>query len=385
MTIAIERPVYVDGQVLGASDLQQSLDYVRDENARHERYLHSWGIAEGLDVLSQGDDYVLQPGFAIDSSGAPIVVSEAVVLERQQIKEEALLSGGDNGFFPMFIVRAEAESDGGQMMGRRPGAAATRRSESFAVRFRRIATGWDENQTSPPVAEGPEDADESNRVVLIGFVHWSDADGGNVIGFQRRYESFVPRYAGVRADEVLARGGLLTLRTRRTGQSDAPMVVVDDHNKQKSFVLGLDDGTGRVNEVFSIDSKGNVIAKGDIKAEGSLTGTIESGDTRIESGLVIDGMTLPLPMGITEEKVQDGNVALHITVTPHIDAETSPEPSNQLFQPIVTKCFVDADRIVHCTIRWFKIGGNESDIVNVAGTVSYLVIAAVTAPAEASS
>src|SRR5688500_16221366 len=110
MATTIERPIYFEGQILGANDLQRSLDYSRDENARHERYLHSWGIADGLDVTKQGDDFVLQPGFAIDSSGAPIVVSDPVILDKQQLRDDALLSGSDNGFFPVFVVRAESES-----------------------------------------------------------------------------------------------------------------------------------------------------------------------------------------------------------------------------------------------------------------------------------
>ena len=44
----IERPVYYEGQYLGAADLQVGLDYLRGQEARHLRTAHTWGILEGL-------------------------------------------------------------------------------------------------------------------------------------------------------------------------------------------------------------------------------------------------------------------------------------------------------------------------------------------------
>lgn len=387
MATTIERPVYFEGQILGANDLQQSLDYSRDENARHERYLHSWGIAEGLDVKQRADDFVLEPGFAIDSSGAPIVVPESVVLDRQQLIDEALLSGSDEGRFPVFVARAESDQTGGQEVGRCSSGAATRRSESFAVRFRRIATGWDQDagQAPPAVTDGPDDARESSRVVLIGFVQWTNEDGGQIVGFSRRDKDIIPRYAGVRADEILGRGGTLTLRSRKPALTDAPMVIVDHHDENRTFVLGLDDGKGSINEVLTVDAKGNVKAKGNIQADGSLTGSIKSGDVLVESGLAVDGVTLPLPSGIDEAQVLDGSVVVHITVTPRIDFEdapkttTTPPVPDPSFLPVIVECSTDDQRIVRCTIRWFKIGGSEADVFDVAGAVSYMVIATVAA------
>ena len=50
-----ERPAFFEGQILAAADLTSAVDYGRAEVARHERYLHDWGIAEGLE-LTQGQD-----------------------------------------------------------------------------------------------------------------------------------------------------------------------------------------------------------------------------------------------------------------------------------------------------------------------------------------
>ena len=280
----IERPIYYEGQILAANDLAQGLDYARDQDARHERYLHTWGIAEGLSVVQRGDDFILQPGFAVDSSGATIVVPTATVLDPQRLKDDALLSSDDAGHFPVFVSRTEGQSSTTREVGGCASAESTRREESYAIRYRRIATGWDEKQEGPPVSEGPEDREESDRAVLIGFLEWTNEDNGKIVDFARRNGAIGPRYAGVRADELLGRGGTLTVRSRAAKTADAPMVVVDEHSDKKTFVFGLDDGDGRINEVFTVDKKGNVKAKGDITADARSTGRFVPVRFRLNQG-----------------------------------------------------------------------------------------------------
>ena len=50
MSDQIARPVFYEGQILGAVDLQAAVEYSRGQEARHERYLHTWGIASGLEL-----------------------------------------------------------------------------------------------------------------------------------------------------------------------------------------------------------------------------------------------------------------------------------------------------------------------------------------------
>jgi hypothetical protein len=83
MTTRIERPVFFDSQILGAADLTGGIEYHRGQTARHNRYLHLWGIADGLEAeakpASDGGDYVeiwIDPGMAIDTSGREIVLAE---------------------------------------------------------------------------------------------------------------------------------------------------------------------------------------------------------------------------------------------------------------------------------------------------------------------
>ena len=67
----IERPIFYDGQILDASDLGDSVDYARDQIARHERYGHSWGIyfGFGLKFDSAAGTVTVAAGMAIDGRG----------------------------------------------------------------------------------------------------------------------------------------------------------------------------------------------------------------------------------------------------------------------------------------------------------------------------
>src|SRR4051812_1195167 len=86
MADLIERPIFYEGQILAPDDLGGSLEDARDQLARHERYLHLWGIATGLELVTEpkttaeGDSYkavTVNPGAAIDPSGREIVVPTA--------------------------------------------------------------------------------------------------------------------------------------------------------------------------------------------------------------------------------------------------------------------------------------------------------------------
>ena len=48
MAAIIERPTFYEGQILAGADLNAAVDHARGQLARHERYLHLWGVAEGL-------------------------------------------------------------------------------------------------------------------------------------------------------------------------------------------------------------------------------------------------------------------------------------------------------------------------------------------------
>ena len=220
-------------------------------------------------------------------------------------------------------------------------------------------------------------------MVLVGFVKWSKEGSpkGSIVAFHRRdgNAGIGPRYAGVAADEVVARGGELVVRSSSAGQLDAAAIVVGDHDSgkdEKAFRIGLDDGAGGINTLLTVDPKGNLHLKGNLQADGAIKGQIRSGEVAIESGIAHDGLTVPLPAGIDAERVKNGDVVVHTVVTPRVDAGADPGLDSYL--PTVTECDVDEERVVRCTIRWFK-PAVAKEMVVVAGAVNYTIMASVSA------
>ncbi|RYG25134.1 hypothetical protein EON82_08250 [bacterium] len=75
-----DRPTFFEGQYLGAADLEDLVQYSQSRDARHWLGGHTWGIAIGLEITEVAikgaearTDLYLQPGFAWDGFGRPIV------------------------------------------------------------------------------------------------------------------------------------------------------------------------------------------------------------------------------------------------------------------------------------------------------------------------
>lgn len=381
MTSTVRRPTFYEGQILSSVDLSRSVDFSREQDARHERYLHSWGLAEGLEGKEQNGEWFLTPGFAVDSAGAHIVVTDALRLDAEQLNDDALPKERDSDkFFPVFLVRTESRGEEDPLSSRCGAPGASRLSEGAAVRFRSFATGWDE-QTPAEIADGPGERPDPTRVVLVGFVQWKHVPNtkGKITNFTRRDPSsgIGPRYVGTAADEVVAQGGELALWSKRKKQVASPAVIIGDHRTnedQQALRLGLDDGKGNINNLLTVDPKGNLWLKGNLTAEGTLSGKLKKGDVSIESGIAGDGMTLPLPPGITSEQIANGDVVLHVSVTPRLDRLVDPVNITPEHVPIVTECQADDNLLVKCVIKWVNLG-ELAQQVDVAGSVDYTIIA----------
>jgi hypothetical protein len=78
----LERPAFFDGQRLGPDDLEAVSRYHRELRWLHNRSLHSWGIAVGLNVTgARGDRQVtVTPGYALDCDGHDLVLTRAATL-----------------------------------------------------------------------------------------------------------------------------------------------------------------------------------------------------------------------------------------------------------------------------------------------------------------
>jgi len=75
-----KRPHYFDGMILTARDLRDEQAYYAKKNKTRNRCLYGYGVACGLEVLTEGMTLFLHPGFALDPCGNEIVVREMVEL-----------------------------------------------------------------------------------------------------------------------------------------------------------------------------------------------------------------------------------------------------------------------------------------------------------------
>src|SRR5689334_10203964 len=87
----IERLQFFDGQRLFAEDLQGLEQQHRELRWLHNQSLHQPGVASGYAVSgNKGDREVsIQPGYAIDSDGREIVLTEGEVLPVPPVRGDA--------------------------------------------------------------------------------------------------------------------------------------------------------------------------------------------------------------------------------------------------------------------------------------------------------
>lgn len=99
-----ERPVFYEEQYLGAEDLNAAVEFTRQPQARHNLGGHIWGIVMGLQLIektvqtSSNDevDVFVQPGYAWDGFGRPIVVLAPARLPKELFSRLQYDPGTDN-------------------------------------------------------------------------------------------------------------------------------------------------------------------------------------------------------------------------------------------------------------------------------------------------
>ncbi|MFI7124734.1 hypothetical protein ACIBQ1_03520 [Nonomuraea sp. NPDC050153] len=381
MSVQPDRPVFTESQVLAAADLTLTVDHAAAAQARHERTLHTWGIAAGLRLVPAretppggGTAFVrvsLDPGLAIDGTGRQIVVAAAQQLDEglfEQVNGTAVTPGNRTTWFPVFLTGRDQDppaSGGTTSLACGGQTAATRVVEGFEIGFGRAGDEQDLDRADvPPIDEGPGRPGSTPWRVLLGFVQWNpDIHQFNDVCTTANGVSV--RYAGALADEVAARSGRLELRSRAVPALGTPAAVVDEQDGGRMY-FGLHDGQGNVTPLLTVTGTGDVTATGTIR--GRLT---DFGGVLVQSGRATDGMVLPLPDGITADEVSSGKVVLHTVVVPHVPPSAA--PGTKVFW-IPARCDVDADRRLHCQVTWFG-GFTAADRETLPASCDYVVLA----------
>ena len=379
-----QRPTFFEGQIVAATDLNGVVETARAERSRHERYMHTWGIAEGLELSTQarqtstGEDYVevnIEPGLATDGTGRHLLVPSKIRLSEGRFKDQSVETNDPEAFYPVFLIGRDAEpaaSDAPLLACST--TAPTRVDEVTDYTFGRVDSTQDpDNEEVDSVSAGPGgDGSSDPWKVLIGFVQWNtDIDRFNDIATS--YNGVSRVFAGVRADQVVARGGTLALRSKEDGDDGAPIVEIDA-NDDPELRFGLQKASGGMTKLMTVN------ANGDLHVEGKITGAI-AGGTQMLLGSVSDGALVPLMTGITQEKLDSGEVTIQVSVTPRYGTPALPIPAGAAAgtrwfgRPL--ECRVDGRR-VYSRMRWEAIepdGSLADDPVDLPSVANFTLIA----------
>lgn len=373
MAEPILRPRYFEGQVLGAADLEAGLAYTRGRQARHDRLAHSWGIVEGLALTSTpatsdaGDAYVtatLGAGVAVDGNGREIVVAADQVLSHELFVQLNVHTSGapPETWYPVFLVGLdEPASEQRAFLGAcAPAGESSRIREGFELSFGRPGDerGLEDQSVIDLADEGTAAAADRRWRVLVGYVQWAPAvAGGRFAAVTDEHDGIGRRYAGVRADEVAARGNGLVFRNGDAGEAGSPVVQIETTDEGGELSFGLDNGSGSVTKLFTVN------AKGDVGAKGKLTGALATGTIQMESGEIFDGATPPLPSTVTQKQIDDGDAVVHIQLVPRPSGRFPPnEPagSTRVWVSFPLLCELDADGRVSSVVRWQYLSGGTA-------------------------
>jgi hypothetical protein len=356
----IARPTFYEGEILPAADLGATVDYGRNQMARHARYAHRWGIVSGLELVASpaqtaaGQPYAaltVNAGVAIDGTGREIVVPSSVELDPASFRSQINPQTDPSVLYPVFLTGLDRPAPvSANLTGACNGSQPTRMQENYDIAF---GTPGSElhvaDQLPLAVTAGPDDGIAGTWDVLLGFVTWNvntslflgSSDTNPLTGVGRLY-------AGVNAAEIVSTSGSLLLATHPAtfrGQNSIMAVQIQEANNDGQLVFGKLNPDGSIAPVLTVKSTGDVVAAGQI------SGAVTPGSVQVQSGVAFDGMTLRLPLGIDPADVAAGRVTLHFHTSPRWTSCTRPLqrrignrfPSNVMSTPTRGRCIAGSD------------------------------------------
>jgi len=363
MSATIDRPVFFNGKILGAADLTATVDYPRNQMARHSRYVHSWGIVTGLELTA---DYKVTVGIAIDGTGREVVVPAQVPLPPFDIASTGLPSAT---LYPVYLSGVDqAAAPSSSLTGACGSAQSSSTTETYQITFgspgSELAVA---EQTPPAITDGTDDGISGTWLILLGFVTWQSGNFTSVANTNPA-NNVGRQYVGVNAAQVISGSGVLLLATDAAGApaSNAVMAVkISETPPQLQF--------GKLNADGSVTPGLTVSANGDVVATGKVSGTSIPVKVQVQSGIACDGMILPLPLGI-----DPSNTEVYVQVSARIDLNTQP-PSGMGTSALAFpyECTVDpATRRVSCRMQWWDTTSWAAGPVIAPAPCDYLIVAA---------
>lgn len=276
-----QRPQFYENEYLGAEDLNAAVEYNRLQQERHALGAHTWGIAMGLQLKEKAQlggtgqvDTYIQPGYAWDGFGRPIVVLAPYKIPAGLFSSIPYNGGTPGGqLVAVWLRYNEIETQGPH-----PGFAVcdpadqfARVQESFQIEVGDRRNNSDKrdpvviagrsvdallafqtfDSNDPPIPDGsipyqtfPDDNPNALWLIPLGFIHWKPnqtaGQPGNFVALsndERKQSRMFRQYIGVVAEGVQAADGIIRMRSR----------MVDDSSSVWSDDLVWVEGDLRVN------------------------------------------------------------------------------------------------------------------------------------------
>ena len=389
MNTPVIRDLFSEGLILSAAQLQGLSEQPRARSERHNNTVHRWGIAKGLTLRSAlaedtfGNAYVrvfLEPGLAIDGHGREVLLTDEVELNAARFQLTIGNGVAEDTDYPVFIVSEYHPIDGQStaMTGCMQGTSPQQVEERVGLRFGQPGDETLEQQ-APVLSADPSPAQGSTDwLIFVGYVNWTVAAKAfaEPTEITKQKATQMRPAVGVNATTVAGNDATVQIQPKGDLLAGDTVLQVNQTANGPELCFGTFTGPGKpVDPLLKINAKGDVVAKG------ALTGKQTGNSVQMESGIASDGMILPLPPGVTQQQVDDGDATLHIQVTPRIAPEYAPDGVRE-YAAWIQECRVDADRRVRCRLVWVSLplGPNPQAIGTTMfsgpGAVDFIVTAA---------
>lgn len=331
-----DRPVFSQGQYIGAADLNGIVDYARDGQRRLQLSGLTWGIAVGLDLIELpaaggGVEMWIEPGVAWDGYGRLVLVPAPAL-----VSPDLFASFTPNTVYPVWLRYDEPQNQSSSASNPcSTGTSTTMIQESYAIEAGRIPLFTNRqsgitiggsavadprdmlravNQNAAVVLDGaapqqafPADSDNPLWLIPVGMAVWNGINFVSRSTDQLKQSRAYRRYIAAVAESVLAADGVLRLRDRQT---DKPAGLTEDQLDQNSAIqetdLYIDQNTGRCRGLELVWIEGSLRVTGDARLFGTKL------DFRDGTGKETDNRPLYIQRG--HSKNSAGGQDLQVTV-----------------------------------------------------------------------
>lgn len=377
--MTVTRNIVAEGQILRAAQLNELGDIPRARAERHNRLVHRWGIVSGLTLTAEESEDVsgnvyarifVEPGMAIDGHGREILLTERLELNARRFRLRIGNSVAEETPYPVFLISQyrPMEDTSGARDPCFSGASARSVEEGVEVVFGQPGDETDED-SAPPLTADPSAAEGSTDwPVLIGFVTWTNA-ANNFAGTDKDHTAGRRPFVGVNAASVAGDEHQVQIQPKGTLLPGDAVLQVQQTDDGPALCFGTFKGAQRpIEALFKVDGKG------DLTATGAVTGKRTGNTVQVGSGVIGHGLRIPLPAGVTQAQVNDGEASVHVQVSALIDPAHSPDPTKD-YVALIQECRVDDERRLHCRIVWGELPDPDFSGA-IPGVASYLIAVA---------